>query len=40
MKFRDRITGKKAVQSSGFNGKVIRKVFKGAVKQNKPVERS
>ena len=38
--FRDRITGKNAVQSSGFKGKVVKKVFKGSVKQNKPIEKT
>ena len=39
-KFNATSSGKVAVQSSGFEGKVIRKVFKGKVKQNKPIEKS
>jgi len=39
-KFNAPTIGKVAVQSSGFEGKVVRKVFKGRIKQNKPVEKT
>lgn len=39
-RFNAPVIGKVAVQSSGIEGKTVRKVFKGSVKKNKPVEKS
>ncbi len=39
-RFNAKTGGKVAVQSSGIEGKTVRKVFKGEIKQNKPVEKS